>query len=415
MPPKEFGLDTLVFTSSQPDTLEDSRMVNPEFFYTYFSKPKGFTFQFGYSTLWHWIAVPVVNRGDVPTQVYLVVQNAMIEYLDLKQVNQTDGSIVYADKTGFSCPFDYRDIKERHFVFKLELQPHTKYNVLLRAKNNAGNLIVPLRMFNTEGYISHQNFHHNVTTLTYAIWIMACFVALMLFFVLKESIYIYYFGYVFCLMMYWSSYEGISFELFWPNSSYLADISRNFYVPAAISFGAFILLIMTTSGRKLISLKKAIKWISWLFVPATVLVCIPSEYNPVRNVLVGVNDILLVSLILIILYAIVLKMWERNEYTQLLIVALSPMLIFTLIQVLTFRGMLAISRNNFIIQYGFGLCALVEIILMFVLLAYRFRNILDIYIITQKRLDQTSNMLEDYKEALKIRQLKPSYFNSKLS
>lgn len=408
----ELSLDSSIYTFSKSDSNQSLATINPKSFPTLFKRQINFTYQFGYNTDWHWIAIPMKNRTSEIKEYYLVVQNAMIESLDLFQVETNTGKIINESATGFSLPFESREIKESQFVFKIKLLPNREQHIYLRANLSAGNLMVPLRLFTPEGYLDYQSFHNKITSLTANIWIIACIGALLLYFIFTEKIYLYYFGYVFCLMMYWCAYEGITFQLLWPNSAYLADISRDFYAPAAVSFAAFAMSILTTNGRKLRIIRKMIQWISWAFLPVTLLVCIPTEYMPIRNQLVGMMDFLLIGLISIILYAITIKLLEKNEYTKLLIVAMSPMLVYTIIQLLTFRGLLPIPRTNPFIQYGFGICAVIEILFMFILLAYRIRNIINNYRLTKLKLSQTTDLLSDYQEAIKIRKT-GSYIGSK--
>ncbi|TAH26831.1 MAG: helix-turn-helix domain-containing protein [Cytophagales bacterium] len=361
---------------------------------------------------WSWIKFNIENKSYLEQKKYLVIQNGLIENISFFQKNNLSNTLESSFHTGIVYPFYQRPIPNRQFTFPIILKPNSMYTIYLRGHINTGTLLMPLRIFNESQFDNYKIIHNGLSILTLAIWVFAMLIGLVLFILFKERLYYFYTVYIFLLMIFWACYEAISYEFIWPNSPFLANNSRNTYLLAGSFFAAFMISILGQSGNRMIKIKKYLKIISWIFLPLTVAISATAPYYYewcTRLVIVG--DILLVIIILMVLYTILLKLIERNEYSILAVISATPMILYVVIQFLSYYKVIYISRTGFYMQYGFGLCSIFEIIFLFLLLIYRFRRLV-LTNIQSEQIIISPNIIQDYKEAVIIEKNSVSYSNS---
>lgn len=370
-----YCLDSSLYSYSQTDSASTSSITDTRQYSDYFTRLEKFNYQFGYTTDWKWLAFDLENQQTSGQYYYLLIHNSMIEELSYFLKDVKTGKTVKYVETGFKYPFESRQVAHRHFIFKFFVPAKTQYRIYLRAHLNAGNLLMPMNVFSMEGYAKYISTNNSIVMAINLLWILACIFALLFYFSFRSITYLYYFGYIFFLMLFWSAYEGITFEYLWPHSAYLASNSRNFYIPAAISFTAFVLSVLSSSGRRLKKMWKFYKYIVFAYVPLFVLLLFPGSKFSFLNNIVFLNDIGLLVLIGIVIYAIYIKIKEGSKTAFWLLLSISPMMLYTIFQLLVFRGVLPVSRNNLFIQHGFGICAIVEICFLYWMITRMLRRI----------------------------------------
>ena len=408
-----YSLDSSLYSCSHSDTVNTSATIDVEKFDEHFQHLKGFNYQFGYTSDWKWLAFDLKNTHAKSQIYYLLIHNSMIENLSyfLKDVDKN--ILVNHVETGFHYPFQSREIQHRHFIFKFEIPAKAHFRIYLRAHLEAGNLLMPMNVFSMEGYARYVSLNNSIVMAINLLWILACVFALLFYFSFRSVTYLYYFGYIFFLMMFWSAYEGITFEYLWSNSSYLASNSRNFYIPGSISFTAFVLSVLSTSGRRLKKLWKFYQFIVFAYVPLFALLLFPGSKFAFLNKIILLNDVGLVLLIGLVIYAIYVKIKEGSKTAIWLLLSISPMLLYTIFQLLVFWGILPVSRNNLFIQHGFGICAIIEICFLYWMITRMLRRIQDKQALISRRLKMTQLRMSDPKTNQKESSVK--YENSKYS
>ena len=408
-----YNLDSCLYSCSRSDSVNTAAVIDIGNFDEHFQHLKGFNYQFGYTSDWKWLAFDLKNTQKEGQIYYLLIHNSMIENLSyfLKDVDKN--VLVNHVETGFHYPFQSREIQHRHFIFKFYIPANAHFRIYLRAHLEAGNLLIPMNVFSMEGYARYISLNNSIVMAINLLWILACVFALVFYFNFRSLTYLFYFGYIFFLMMFWSAYEGITFEYLWSNSAYLASNSRNFYIPAAISFTAFVLSVLSTSGRRLKTMWKFYKYIVLAYVPLFTLLLFPGSKFPFLNKIVFLNDVGLILLIGLVIYAIYVKIKEGSKTAIWLLLSISPMLLYTIFQLLVFWGVLPVSRNNLLIQHGFGVCAIIEICFLYWMITRMLRRIQDKQSLISRRLKMTQLRMSEQKGSQKEASTK--YENSKYS
>ncbi len=352
---------------------------------------------------WRWVKFQLENNTSAPIENYLVVRNGLIEYVSFFVENIDKNEIEKSFHTGIAYPFSQRPLPNRQFTMPLILQPHSHYSIYVRGHINTGTLIMPLCLYNKTGYEDYIFTHNSLTTFTLTIWLLVCIIGIVLYFLFKERLYLVYAMYVFLLMLFWASYEALSYQLLWPNSTFMANNSRNCYLMAGIFFSIFILSILTHSGKQFVKIKKIIKIMGYLFFVLTFVISFSStiDYNLCTQTVI-LADILLVTLIAILIYVIVRKLIEKNEFAIFILISACPIIFYVIIQFLSYYKIVTIPRTGFYMQYGFGLCSVLEISCLFGLLIYRFKRIITLNILSQQTILASNSLINDYKDGVII-------------
>jgi AraC-like DNA-binding protein len=330
---------------------------------------------YGYSKKWFWQSFWLENKQEEALTCFLLTQSASIFFYDFWLVDMATKRVVKEVKTGFERPFRQRDVANRFFVFKIVVPEGGRYQVFTRVHNKAGSLMQPMRLLSEEGFEEYLFTSNFFVYSIFSLWFLACVIALLLYFSFREAIYFYYFGYIFCLMMFRLSYEGLALQYFWPNSPFLADVSRMFYVPATMFLFAFVYPILKNKVQPLVLARKTAIVLSMIAACFVMLSGIPPDLFPQRNyVVIGMNVFVLAMLVLI-LVVFGLKLREKYRPTYMLLVAISPVIVYACVMIFNFWGVIKIDHKSYFSQFGFSICALLEIAALFWMLLFRFKNI----------------------------------------
>lgn len=366
---------------------------------------------------WYWIKFTIKNNSNKKLPYYLVIPNGLIEYISFYIKDQKLNQILYTLHTGIAYPFAQRPVDNRQFTLPIIIESGKNIEVFVRGHINTGTLIMPVSLYNPEGYDLHLLTQNILTSFVLVFWFFSMVLGIILYSLFRERLYFYYTSYVVLLMLFWASYEGLSFQYLWPNSTFLANNSRNCYLLAGISFAIFVISIITHSGNKLTNIKKYIKILSYVFLLLTVLISLTSnEFSNICTRLVLFADINLGLLIIVIIYSILYKINERNEYGWYSFASALPIIFYVTIQLLSYYKFIYVSRTSIFMQYGFGLCSIMEVMCLVGMLIYRFDRIITHNIITQQSLLYSNSIIEDYKQGLLIekkKKNKPSNINEK--
>lgn len=405
----EISLDSSVYTLKTKTPMEVLNVIDPQFLAS-FQPYKNPTYQFGYSTQWIWQTFQLYNPDHLNKKMVLLTQSASIYHYDLFVVDIETRELIKMVQTGYARPFVQRDVKHRFFVFSIEVPAHKKYQVVTRVHNEAGNLIQPLRLFNEKGFQDFQQGNNLLIASLLSLWTLGCIVSLFLFFSFFEKIYYYYSFYLLGILFYMASYEGITFQYLWPNSVFMADLSRMFYIPTIIYLFAFVYRILRTESNKLIVVKRIGLALTVLTLGFAAICCIPTDILPQRNYFTMVMNFFVLALLLLTWYALIVKLCEKYKPAYLLTIAFSPGILYGIILIANYWGLISISKNNSLTQYGLSICTVLEMGILLWMLLFRFRNIQRLQKLSAERMRLYSRLAAKTEKEEKEG---PSYVNSK--
>lgn len=190
-----------------------------------------------------------------------------------------DGQGTYeASRTGDQYRFTQREVPVRAFGFALTPHPGQTDTYYMEL-HGAGTINVDLQLAsNNAGFAATEN-RHLVFGLYYGALAAMVLYNLVLFFTLRESVYLYYTMYGFGLGMAFFDVNGLAFRYFWPDNIWM---NSGFLI--FLYIGMFGQVQFT---RKFLNLPVQWPWLDkvfWLFIPATLIATLLVIFAPDKHI-----------------------------------------------------------------------------------------------------------------------------------
>lgn len=169
--------------------------------------------RFGYSQSSYWLRLQLSGQSSA-AECVLLVDNAIINYLDFYQVNQ-HGDIVQQFHTGNKTVFSTRAIDHRKFLFPIQ-SPVNQKNTLYLKVSSKSRLTIPVTIWAVQDYFQADQAH--------LLWLgvfIGCMLIIVLsnaaiYFMVKDVTYLYYIIYVVLASLSTTEYLGLNFQYLWP-------------------------------------------------------------------------------------------------------------------------------------------------------------------------------------------------------
>ncbi len=168
---------------------------------------------------------------------------------------EDDGSYS-ASRTGDQYPFRQRELPTRAFGFPLTPRPGQTDTYFMEL-HGAGTINIDLQLTSNNTAIADTETRHLILGLYYGGLVALLLYNLILFFTLRESIYLYYTLYGFGLGMAFFDVNGLAFRYFWPD-----------YIRMNTWFLVFVFISMHAQAqftRKFLNLKSEWRWLDKFF------------------------------------------------------------------------------------------------------------------------------------------------------
>lgn len=138
-------------------------------------------------------------------------------------------------QTGSDYPFSHREMKHRHFIFNLEIEPKKTKTYYIQVQGS-GDLHPPINLWNPGSFIEKTQIEFSLLGLFYGMISVMILYNLFLFFSLRIISYLHYVLVITCTLMGQLSTNGLAYQYIWPNSPMWNVISTPFWVSLACIF-----------------------------------------------------------------------------------------------------------------------------------------------------------------------------------
>ena len=189
---------------------------------------------FGFTSATYWFNFALKNSSDKEIERFLEIEYPLLDHLEL-YIPVGDGSYeVYNE--GDRQIFSHRPLKYRNFVFILKIPPATTQEYFLKVKTSSS-LNLPARLYTQAGFIDKIENEETALGIYFGILFAMLSYNLILYFTIRESVYLFYCLFVIFNFLFQLDLTGISFKYLWPNSVKWANISLPFFMSLAYFFG----------------------------------------------------------------------------------------------------------------------------------------------------------------------------------
>ncbi|MCP5015365.1 MAG: response regulator [Ketobacter sp.] len=188
---------------------------------------------FGYNLSAFWFHTTLINGHSQRAEWLLNVDYPLIDYLDIYIVRNNE--IIQAHHVGDRLPHEHRPIDHRNFLFPLSLPATEPTEIYIRIETE-GSVKMPLFLWEEAEFIkADQSFMLGQGVFIGGMFIMF-FYNLFLFFVVRNTSYLYYVMYLLCQMFAFSAWRGFAYQYLWPTWPTWNQISIIFFLGGMVTF-----------------------------------------------------------------------------------------------------------------------------------------------------------------------------------
>lgn len=198
-----------------------------------------------------WLRFPLKNEGNAPATIILVLENHSIERLMFycyDDGQQQDHSMLMGD----ILPFHNREIKHRHFSYKIQIPPKKSLDIYCMAGKIGGRAFFPLKAYHPNSWQAQSNnnyiFHGFIFGLFFILLIIGFFIL-----IIKRALFTLFFflEYLFVLLNIGNT-TGFGFQYIWSEFTLFRQIASPLTISIALFFKTlFIIYYFQTKKHKL--------------------------------------------------------------------------------------------------------------------------------------------------------------------
>ncbi len=185
-----------------------------------FTKSAQNSLNFGYTSSAYWLRWSMEYSSPDKEDWFLNIADPLLDHADLYIV-KSDGSIK-VNRSGQSIKQSAREIAGRSPLFKIEGTPGTTDTLYLRVASDDP-LQLQLSLYSSTAMIEDTFSSTALIGAYYGIMLVMLLYNLFLFATLRERSYLFYCTYLMCLIPAQMSFDGLSYQLLWPESPWWAN------------------------------------------------------------------------------------------------------------------------------------------------------------------------------------------------
>jgi signal transduction histidine kinase len=337
---------------------------------------------YGFTNAYYWIRLRLKNADSTPLSLLLEIPNPHLNRLKFYSKGPS-GKWEYS-LTGDHYPFRQRPYNHPHFVFPVRLEAGQTAEYYLWADKHGEQIQIPLDLYSESEFQDYSNkifiFYGLMIGITSLFVILGC----LLFIFFRQKIILYYWLYTTSIWVFMLAHPGIGFQYIWSESSWWASSAR----PMSLSFFYLFSLLFT---RQFYPDLRKVRFLDICIKVFIVLLCVYQILFFSQNPTLGLfknpwynpvyyegNDLKIVIqsltfFALIILWSIIgigIYFYIRTRKAENLWFTFA----FSVVLVGGTTGIF-VFPDNFITHNLVFIANPVEVIIMSVLLANRYRNV----------------------------------------
>jgi signal transduction histidine kinase len=218
-------------------TLQDvQQAVNAENF-TYETLDKE-ALGFGYTHSAYWLRLALRNTGNNPIERIIEINYARLSDV---QFYQPDASGNYQSvQTGNDFPISTQPYKNRNLVFPVTLPANSSQVYYFRLQSVAS-MNVPVNLWTPQAFHHYERDDYFTQAAYYGIAAAMVIFNLLLFFALRDSMYLLYVFFVTLMSLSMASQNGLAHEYIWPESGALSRVSTS--IAYSLAFIALLIFM----------------------------------------------------------------------------------------------------------------------------------------------------------------------------
>jgi diguanylate cyclase (GGDEF)-like protein len=195
-------------------------------------------FGYTYSAFWLRFSLPRDTARLLVPMLVLEIRFPSIDSIELHVPYRGAAGPEYrVQRGGDLLPWDAREVKHRNHVFRIPTEGLADAPAFLRVQTESA-LTVPVYLWRPEALVTSDRNVQLVYGLFYGLVIALFLYNLMLYFALRDRIYLWYVLYVASFGIGLAAFDGIAFQYLWPESVWWANHALGTALCATLFFGS---------------------------------------------------------------------------------------------------------------------------------------------------------------------------------
>jgi len=312
-----------------------------------------------------WIYVKVQNKTKKQLSNVIQFIYPLHDFID---VYIYDGSKIKKHYlTGDLTKFQTRKIKTNDFVIPYKMAPE-ETKIIIFKLNSQSALNIEMNFLSQNEYLSKLNNKNILYGIYYGAVLIMLLYNLILFFMIKEKVYLYYVAFHFVNLFVQLGLNGLAFEYFYPTYPMLNIV----FIPITFALSNYYIIKFALNFLEFQTLKSKLsryfQLLSLLSIAALLLAFI-LPYSVIIVLIVFLSMLTVLSLFIMGLY--ILKRY-KTDASKFFVIAWSFMILGILLEEAHNLGFLP---SSFITSYGAQIGAFIELTLLSIALAYRYNTL----------------------------------------
>lgn len=215
---------------------------------------------FGFTGHAYWFRFKVENLSDLDQRWYLGVEYALIDYIDIFMADSPASEQWKRLQAGDRRPYELRQIKHRFFYFDLELDPQVTRYFYMRIQTE-GSAQFPIYVKSQRKIASQDHEQQFGQGVFVGLLVIMVLYNLTIYFGSRQVDYLLNAIFVFGLLMFKGTMNGVTNEYLWPESIWWANAVSAISIP-------FVFFMPNLYAFKFMSIQKypRLKWGFYVFL-----------------------------------------------------------------------------------------------------------------------------------------------------
>ncbi len=350
---------------------------------------------FGFTTAVHWVRFRLTNPGK-ETDWLVQVDYPPLDHLEL---HLPDGQI---QRAGDGLPFSVRPVPHRTHVFRVEVAAGRTAEYYLRVQSD-GHIQFPIYAMSPAAFQRRDHTEQYAFGLYYGIILVLSVYNLILFFIVRDTAYLFYLLYISGYGLVQMTLNGLAVEVLWQNSPWWANHSLPFVIGWTFFWGLQFTRTLIDTPVHAPLLDRAVRGAMGLLLGLMVLALASSYFAAITA-----SAVLVIAFAVLVLLAGLAAARRGYRPARYFLIAWMMLLVGLALYSLKAFGVLP---ANFLTEYGLQIGSALEMSLLSLGLADRI-HVLDLERAKAERrtfeLDREKHLAEIHSARLEIDLLKGS-------
>lgn len=299
----------------------------------------------------YWVRFSLHNKSKNDDPWLIELDYPLMDHIQFYLVK--DETVKNSTTSGYRVPFRQRPLKNRHFLFPLELKEGEIATVYLRFANR-DRMEIPLRIWSIREFYQQDHDEQYIMGAYAGILIFMIIFNLLIFMQIRDISYLYYVLFMFSYAFFQLTQNGFMYEYFMP--SWLQPCNHN--IPLSIGLTLITLLLFSRSFLNTRTNYPVINRIFWGLMGITAL-SLPFQLLLSYPLSIQIQLVLSLLVISIVLFTGTISFIQKYRPAQFFMIAWSAMLLGGIIYALKVAGILP---SNFFVNYALQLGSVVNFV-----------------------------------------------------